>query len=99
MQPVEIIEAVLREKLGAARVDIVDESDLHRGHKAAGGGGHYRVTVVSDRFENVNPLDRLRMVYGALDREINGIPKLIHALQIKALTPRQWERAENADCH
>lgn len=93
MQPTESIEKILKEKLGAVHVDIIDDGHLHRGHKAAGGGGHYSVTVVSAQFENVNALDQRRMVYGALDREINGTPKLIHALQIKTLTLRQWEQS------
>jgi BolA protein len=32
------------------------------------------------------------MVYSALDDQINGQPKQIHALQIKAYTPSQWEK-------
>ncbi len=87
----ELIEQQLRSELAAQHVDIIDESHLHRGHKAAGGGGHYSVIVVSPKFENVNPLDRRRMVYSALDSHINGTPKLIHALQIKTVTPGEWE--------
>jgi len=91
MEPTEIIDQILKEKLEARHVVIVDESYLHRGHKAAGGGGHYQVTVVSPKFENVNAIDQRRLVYSALDDKINGTPKLIHALQIKTLTPEQWE--------
>ena len=46
--------------------------------------------VVSPEFDGVNLIDRNRMVYSALDEEINGNPKLIHALQIKTFTPDQW---------
>lgn len=87
---VEVIDQILRDKLAASHVDIIDESYLHRGHKAAGGGGHYAVTVVSSKFENVNLIDQRRLVYSALDDQINGKPKMIHALQIKTLTPAQW---------
>ncbi len=90
----EIIDTLLKEKLDAQHVTIIDESHLHRGHKAAGGGGHYNVTVVSPQFENVNLVDQRRLVYSALDDQINGVPKLIHALQIKTLTPNQWEGAK-----
>ncbi len=90
MQTIEIIDKTLREQLDAQHVEILDESYLHRGHKAAGGGGHYSVKVVSERFEGVNLIDRNRMVYSALDDQINGTPKLIHALQIKTYTPDQW---------
>lgn len=90
----EIIDTILKEKLAAQHVTIIDESHLHRGHKAAGGGGHYHVTVVSPQFENVNLIDQRRLVYSALDDQISGTPKLIHAIQIKTLTPDQWEDAK-----
>jgi BolA family transcriptional regulator, general stress-responsive regulator len=89
-EAVQLIDQILKEKLEASHVDIIDESYLHRGHKAAGGGGHYAVTVVSSKFENANLIDQRRLVYSALDDQINGSPKMIHALQIKTLTPAQW---------
>lgn len=91
METTEVIDKIMKEKLEAQHVVIVDESYLHRGHKAAGGGGHYHLTVVSSQFESVNAIDQRRLVYSALDDQINGTPKLIHALQIKTLTPEQWE--------
>lgn len=96
MEATQIIDKILREKLDARHVEIIDDSHLHRGHKAAGGGGHYSLIVVSPRFENVNSLDQRRMVYSALDDQINGRPKLIHAIQIKTLTPAQWEEVNPA---
>ncbi|GJL78341.1 MAG: BolA family transcriptional regulator [Nitrospinaceae bacterium] len=96
MQDTEIIDKILKEKLEAQHVAIIDESHLHRGHKAAGGGGHYHVTVVSSQFENVNLIDQRRLVYSALDEQITGTPKLIHALQIKTLTPKEWETAKGS---
>ena len=87
MDTVEIIDKNLREKLEANHVEIIDESHLHRGHKAAGGGGHYSVRVVSPRFENLNVMERIRLVHKALDIEMTGTPKLIHALQVKTFTP------------
>jgi BolA protein len=90
---VQLIDQVLKEKLEASHVDIIDDSHKHRGHKAAGGGGHYSVIVVSSKFENVNLIDQRRLVYSALDDQINGSPKVIHALQIKTLTPDQWAAA------
>jgi len=92
-ETIALIDRKMREELDALHVHVIDESHLHRGHKAAGGGGHYRILVVSPRFENVNLLDQRRMVYAALDEAINGTPKLIHALQIKTLTPGEWEAA------
>ena len=90
-ETVAIIDQIMGETLEATHVDIIDESHLHRGHKAAGGGGHYHVTVVSSKFENVNLLDQRRLVYTALDEQITGTPKLIHAIQIKTFTPDDWK--------
>jgi len=92
-EAVQLIDQILKEKLEASRVEIIDDSHKHRGHKAAGGGGHYSVIVVSSKFENVNLVDQRRLVYSALDDQINGSPKVIHALQIKTLTPDQWAAA------
>ena len=49
METTEIIDKNLREKLDAEHVEIIDESHLHRGHKAAGGGGHYSVKIISQK--------------------------------------------------
>ena len=92
MDTIEIIEKIMREELRATHVSIIDESHLHRGHKAAGGGGHYHLTVVSPLFADAGLIDQRRMVYRALDAQINGSPKTIHALQIKSLTPEQWQK-------
>jgi len=89
MDTVEIIDKNLREKLEAEHVEIIDESHLHRGHKASGGGGHYSVRVVSQKFENLNVMDRIRLVHKALDVEMTGTPKLIHALQVKTFAPEE----------
>ena len=90
MDTVEIINQNLREKLSAEHVEIIDESHLRRGHKAAGGGGHYSVKIVSDQFENLNVMDRVRLVHKALDQEMTGTPKLIHALQVKTFDTAEW---------
>ena len=89
MDTVEIIDKNLKEQLDAKYVEIIDESHLHRGHKAAGGGGHYSVRVVSSKFENLNVMERIRLVHKALDVEMTGTPKLIHALQVKTFTPEE----------
>ena len=90
MDTTEIINNNLREKISAEHVEIIDESHLHRGHKAAGGGGHYSIVVVSPKFENLNVMERIRLVHKALDHEMTGTPKLIHALQVKTFDNTQW---------
>ena len=90
MDTIDIIDKNLREQLEAQHVEIIDESHLHRGHKAAGGGGHYSVKIVSPKFENLNVMERIRLVHKALDDEMTGTPKLIHALQVKTFSNDEW---------
>lgn len=67
-----------------AEIELHDDSHLHVGHAgAAGGAGHYRVRIVSDRFEGLGTVARHRLVYDAV-RE--WMPQRIHALAIEALT-------------
>jgi BolA protein len=74
------IEALLRERLGATDVVVVDESHLHRGHAGAeGGAGHFRVTVVSPRFAGLSLVAAQRLVYEAVGEMMGGE---IHALAI-----------------
>jgi len=77
----------MRERLAALEplsLEIEDESHLHAGHAGArGGGGHYRLRMVSERFNGLGTLARHRMIYEALGDMMQGS---IHALAIKALT-------------
>jgi BolA protein len=75
------IEALLRERVGALRVDVVDESHLHAGHEGArSGAGHFRVHVVSSRFAGLSRVEAQRLVYQALDEMIGPD---IHALALR----------------
>lgn len=79
------IEQKLQQALAPENLDIVDESHLHAGHAGAkSGGGHYAVTLVSQKFSGKTPIQRHRMVYEALNEMMQ---KEIHALNIKASTP------------
>lgn len=68
-------------------LNLEDESSLHEGHAgAAGGGGHYRLTIVSPRFAGLNSVARHRLVYETLGELMQGP---VHALAITALTPEE----------
>ena len=85
------IESLLRERLSARHVEVIDESHLHAGHAGAkGGAGHFRALVVSPSFEGKSLVERQRLVYDAL-AEMMG-PE-IHALVMQTLTPDQWKPA------
>ena len=82
------IEARLRDELTASHVDVEDESHLHAGHAgAASGGGHFRATIVSERFEGLSRVARQRLVYDVLAAELK---REIHALSLRTFTPAEW---------
>ncbi len=82
METIDLIVDRLRQKLSAESVEIEDQSHLHVGHAgAAGGGGHYQVTVIASCFKGLNTLARHRLIYDALD---DLMKKEIHALAIQA---------------
>ena len=87
------IETKLRERLVAIHVEVIDESHLHAGHAGArGGGGHFRATIVSDRFEGLSKVAAQRVVFAALEAEMGGA---IHALSMKTIPTSKWEGASS----
>ncbi len=85
------IKKILREKLSASYVEVIDQSHLHAGHSEAksSGGGHYSVLVISQVFKDKTTLERHRMIYQALSEEFKTS---IHALAIKAYTPEEYSQ-------
>ena len=84
------IETTLREAFQPDHLEVHDESRLHRGHPgAAAGGGHFRVTIVSDRFHGRPRIARHRMIYEALGE---AMKTEIHALAVRAFTTKEWEK-------
>ena len=75
----------MREAFAPQALAVVDESHSHRGHAgAAGGAGHFRVRMTSERFRGVSRLARHRLVYDALRAELG--PE-IHALALDLRGP------------
>jgi BolA protein len=73
--------------LAPLEVRIEDDSALHAGHAgAAGGGGHYRLYLVSPMFEGKPRVARHRLVYDALS---DLMQREIHALAMTLLAPKE----------
>ena len=89
----ERIAVRLTEALKPRQLAIIDESERHAGHAGvrtgpghapAGGGTHYRVKIVSEKFAGRSRVDRHRMVYDLLPAEFaDGL----HALALDAKAP------------
>ena len=83
------IETALRDAFAPAHLVVEDESAHHVGHAgAAGGGGHFRVLIVSAVFRGQDPVARHGAVYAALG---TAMKSAIHALALRTLTPEEWK--------
>jgi BolA family transcriptional regulator, general stress-responsive regulator len=85
------VAETIREQLAALEpqaLDLVDESEMHRGHAGyrEGGGTHWRLSIVSARFAGQSTLERHRMIYRALG---SLMQHPIHALAITARSPEE----------
>lgn len=85
-------EARMREKLmlglAPTRLDIVNESEMHAGHRSSPGTGesHFRILVVSDAFTGKSRVERHRLVNALLADELAG---RVHALALKTYAPNE----------
>lgn len=82
------ISIKLTEAFKPAHLDVIDESHLHAGHAGARPEGetHFRVIIVTDKFDGQNRVNRHRQVNEVLADELKG---RVHALAISARTPEE----------
>jgi len=76
----------LTEAFAPVALEVVDESDRHKGHPGArpGGATHFRVKITADAFRGKGRVEAHRLVYAALAGEI---AEGLHALAIEAKAP------------
>lgn len=84
------LEQNLREKLmiglNPVRLDVINESEKHAGHRSSPGTGesHFRVLVVSEKFSGLSRVARHRMVNQLIAEELTGG---VHALALATHAP------------
>jgi BolA protein len=78
----------LTAQLAPLRLDVVDQSEAHRGHAGASGRSetHFRVDIVSAAFEGLTRVARERRIHDVLRDEL---AEHVHALSIAARTPAE----------
>ena len=86
------LEETIRERLRPltpSAIDLADDSAEHAGHAEATrhGGGHFSLTVVSEAFVGQSRVRRHQSVYSLLS---DLIPRRIHALSLRTLTPDEF---------
>lgn len=91
MKIAEKIEKSLRAELDPEILEVKDESHLHAGHAGAreGGESHFRLLIVSSRFEGLSRVARQRAVNDILREELK---ERIHALAMRTLTPDEHRK-------
>ena len=87
------IRSKLTEAFRPDILELVDESDLHKGHAGhrPGGESHFRVRITAPAFAGKTRLAAHRMINEVLAAELNDT---VHALAIEAKAPpRATDRA------
>ncbi len=78
------IEQRLEAELAPEFLEVRNETHMHNVPPDA--ESHWKVTVVSPKFEGLMPIKRHRLVNEALREEL----KQVHALALHTLTPEEW---------
>ncbi|MEM9580819.1 MAG: BolA family protein [Pseudomonadota bacterium] len=86
MSKTEEIRAALQAALHPSVLDVVDDSESHRGHAGyqEGGESHFNVRIRAAVFEGKSRIARHRMVHAALGA---GLMARIHALALDLDVP------------
>ena len=80
------IEKKLRTYFNVHVLNIIDESHKHVNHKKDTNGGHFKLLIVSNDFDNISLIKRHQLIYDALS---DMIKIEIHAISIKAMTIKE----------
>lgn len=77
------IESILKEKINASTVNIIDDGDKHFGHQP-GDPAYLTIEVISSEFAGKTLIQQHKMVYECLK---DYLKERIHALSIKTKLP------------
>ncbi|MFO7910137.1 BolA/IbaG family iron-sulfur metabolism protein [Vreelandella aquamarina] len=76
------------------------ENESHRHNVPVNSETHFKVTLVSGRFDGLMPVKRHQQIYALLADELSGP---VHALALHLYTPEEWQarggaRPDSPDC-
>ena len=76
----------LNSALSPSRVELIDDSEQHRGHGGynPAGESHFSLAIESETFAGKSRVERQRMVYAALG---DLMKERVHALSIRTTAP------------
>lgn len=80
------METKLTEVFSPIELEVIDESEEHRGHGGwrEGGETHFRIRMTAPSFADMNRVARSRAVHKALEEELAGP---VHALALELAAP------------
>lgn len=84
-----LTQSFLEQLAPLGHYEIVNESFMHKVPKNA--ETHFKVILVSSRFQGLPLVQRHRLVYGAAQSLMQAAGGTIHALAITAKTPEEWQ--------
>jgi BolA protein len=76
------------EVLAPSRIELIDDSEAHRGHGGynPAGESHFSLAIESPDFAGMSRVERQRLVYAALG---DLMKERVHALSIRATAPEE----------
>jgi BolA protein len=77
---------LITDALHPEHLEVIDESHMHNVPKDA--QSHFKIVIVSSRFEGVSLVGRHRQVNSLVKPLFTGS---LHALALHTLTPAEWE--------
>jgi len=77
----------ITESLQPVHLEVINESYMH--NVPTGSETHFKVLVVSDKFQDMTLLKRHRLINDVVKTKLEG--NFVHALSIEAKTPIQWD--------
>lgn len=84
------IRRKLEEAFQPAHLQLDNESDRHS--VPPGSESHFKVVMVSERFDGLRKVARHQQVYGVLADELAGV---VHALALHLYTPGEWTERQS----
>ena len=85
-----IIETKIRSEFTPNHLEVLNESYMHRGPAEE---SHFKLILVSEKFEGQRLLARHRAVNAILAEELAGT---LHALALHTYTPAEWLEQKHA---
>ncbi|KAG5357064.1 putative bolA-like protein [Yarrowia sp. C11] len=94
----DAIESRVEQEFTPSHFKVFNDSHKHAHHAAMRGSdntieSHFRLVIVSDKFQGKSAPIRHRMVYKLFEEEM-AQPNGLHALSLTTKTPEEWKALE-----